>query len=48
MSARISGAEWSAMSIETGSSPRSLLLVTGTNATAKLTLVYEVADISAR
>jgi hypothetical protein len=40
MSARIAGAAWSAMSIATDTAPPSLIVITGTNATAKLALVF--------
>jgi hypothetical protein len=44
MSARIGGAAWSAMSIATDTAPPSLIVVTGTNATATLTLVIPVGQ----
>jgi hypothetical protein len=40
MSARIDGAAWSAMSVAADTAPPSLIVVTGTNATAKLALVF--------
>jgi hypothetical protein len=39
MSARIAGSAWNAMSIETDSGPASLLVVTGANAAATLSLI---------
>ena len=39
MSARIAGAAWNALSVATDSGPPSLLVLTGTNATASLSLI---------
>ena len=44
MSARIDGAAWSAVSIAIDSGPPSLLVVSGSNATARLTLVIPMGQ----
>ena len=42
MSARIDGVAWNAVSVATDSAPPSLLILSGTNATATLTLIIPI------
>lgn len=44
MSARIDGAVWNALSVAIDSGPPSLLVLSGTNATARLTLVIPMSQ----